>query len=136
MQIISIGGGSGSGKSTVSYALVDSDPANFEVIHLDDYQRRKDEAGLPTLDDMINWDHPDIIRWDVLISDIKKLQAGNSITIKSWAHRSNPDYASHGQMITRTISPKPIMLIEGYLALYHPLLNKLSDKKFYLDLYT
>jgi len=36
MKIIGIAGGSGSGKSSVSYALVDSNPANFEVINLDD----------------------------------------------------------------------------------------------------
>lgn len=136
MRIIGIAGGSGAGKSTVSYALVDDDPEQFEVINLDDYQKHRDEPGLPMLAGMINWDHPDIIRWDDLIADVKKLQDGDNIIIESWAHRSNPDYAQHRRMISRTIAPRPVVIIEGYLALYHPRLNQLFDKKFYLDLDT
>jgi uridine kinase len=134
MKIIGIAGGSGTGKSTVSYSLVDEAPDLFEVINIDDYQKYREDSDLPHLAGMINWDHPDIIRWEELISDIKKLQSGEEISIEVWAHRSNPDYFKHYKRIPRIIQPRPILIVEGYLALFNPRLNTLYDRKFYFDL--
>lgn len=134
VKIIGIGGGSGAGKSAVSYALADRYPEIYEVINLDDYQKLSTAPNLPMLNEKINWDHPDILRWDVLINDIDLLKNGQPIEISTWAHRSNPDYAIHGNMTPRKIEPKPVMIVEGYLALYHNTLLKLYDKSFYLKL--
>lgn len=134
MKIIGIAGGSGAGKSTVSYALIDAFPDKFEVINLDDYQKLKTDSNLPMMNGGINWDHPDIILWDKLIGDVQKLKNSESVTINVWAHRSNKDYFKHGQMISRTIYPKPVILLEGYLALYNPELNKIYDRSYYLEI--
>jgi uridine kinase len=133
MKIIGIAGGSGAGKSTASYALVDSNPDKFEVINIDDYQKLKTDPELPMIHGGINWDHPDIILWDKLIKDVRKLMSGEKVAIKVWAHRSNPDYAVHKKMIPRTIHPKPVLIVEGYLALYNPELNELYDRAYYFD---
>ena len=71
MKIIGIAGGSGAGKSTVSYALEDENPNNIEVLNFDDYQKVGTDETRPMIDGKTNWDHPDIIRWDDLISDIQ-----------------------------------------------------------------
>lgn len=134
MQFIGIAGGSGSGKSSVSYALVDDEPNKFEVINLDDYQKLRTDPNLPKLAGMINWDHPDIIRWDDLISDIHKLKKGQSVTVDVWAHRSNPDYFKHYKLKPRTIKPKPVVIIEGYLTLFNPAVRKLLGRAYYFDL--
>ncbi|MGZ6005403.1 MAG: uridine kinase family protein [Candidatus Saccharimonadales bacterium] len=134
MKVIGIAGGSGAGKSTICYKLVDSNPKLYEVLNFDDYQKVGETEGLPRLHGFINWDHPDIIRWDELIQDIETLKSGRAVTIQTWAHRSNPDYADTRQMISRTIKPKPILLVEGYLALYDPKLRALYDKTIYLDI--
>jgi uridine kinase len=133
-KIVGIAGGSGSGKSTVCYKLIDDNPGIFEVINLDDYQKKKTDPNLPMIDGKINWDHPGIIDWDKLIADLNKLRSGQSITIDVWSHRSNPDYAKHGEMLPRTISPKPVILLEGYLALYNPELDKIYARKYYFEL--
>lgn len=134
IRLVGIAGGSGAGKSTVCYRLVDDYPDQFEVINLDDYQKKKSEPDLPMAGDVINWDHPDIIDWGRLIADVKQLLSGEPVTLDVWSHRSNPEYTTHRKMIPRTIYPKPIILLEGYLALYSTELNRLYAKKFYLEL--
>lgn len=121
------------GKSTVSYKLVDNQPDKFEVLNLDDYQKLKSDDELPRLEGMVNWDHPDIIRWNNIRNDIQALKNGKSVQINVWAHRSNPDYALHHKMKPRTIHPKPVLIVEGYLALYSEM-DGVYDKSFYLDL--
>lgn len=134
MKLIGIGGGSGAGKSAVSYALVDVMPEIFEVINLDDYHRLDTEKNLPLLHGMINWDHPAILNWQSLRNDLAALKKGKTITIQTWAHRSNPDYKNTHRRILRHIKPKPIIILEGYLALYNTDLIKLLDKSYYFDL--
>lgn len=135
MKIIGIAGGSGTGKSTVAWALVDSNPGRFQVLNFDDYQKVITTPGLPQKAGMINWDHPDIIRWDDLIADVQKLRAGKSLKIASKDRRLNPDYDSHHRRVGRIVEPRPILLVEGYLALHDPRLNGLYDQTFYLDLH-
>ncbi|HVX57987.1 MAG TPA: hypothetical protein VHA37_09785, partial [Candidatus Saccharimonadales bacterium] len=134
MKIIGIAGGSGAGKSTVCQTLIAQEPATFEVIHLDDYHRHRQEPGLPMLHGMINWDHPDIMRWDDLIHDVQRLRQGETFTIKTKDRADNPDYAQHRRTVSRVLQPKPVLLVEGYLALYKPELRQLFDKTFYLEL--
>ncbi len=135
MKIIGIAGGSGSGKSTLSYRLVDTYPKKVEMVTLDDYQLEDDgKTKLPNLNGMINWDHPDVIRWEKLLDDIEILRAGKPVTIKTWSDRSNPDYFKHRKMIPRTIYPKEILIIEGYLSLWNEKLRDLYSKKYYLDI--
>ncbi len=134
MKIIGISGGSGSGKSTVAYKLVDDHPDTFEVLNFDDYQKADNsKSRLPTLHGMINWDHPDVMNWGKLLSDIKTLQSGNPVTIQTWAHRSNPDYFKRKKMIHRTIYPKKKLIIEGYLTLWNKEIRDLCVRKYYLD---
>ena len=83
---------------------------------------------------MINWDHPNIIRWEKLLADVKTLQRGMSVTISTWSHRSNPDYFTHRRIIPRTIFPKRILIIEGYLALWNKKLRSLYRRSYYFNI--
>lgn len=133
MEVIAIGGGTGSGKSTVAYELVDSGPERFEVLNLDDYQKVGSSASIPTVEGMENWDHPDVVDWDRLQDDIKALRDGDEIQLKVWAHRSNVNFAQTRQRIPRVVIPRPVVIVEGYLALYGAMAG-IYDKAFYLDL--
>jgi uridine kinase len=134
MKIVGIAGGSGAGKSAVAYALQDADPDKIEVLNFDDYQYPSATPNLPTLHGMTNWDDPEIIDWQKLLKDLKQLKSGQSLTIETRKHRSNSNYAQTRQPIPRTIEPKPILIVEGYLALYNPEVRALYDTSFYLDI--
>src|SRR5258708_26616575 len=133
MKVIAVAGGSGVGKTAVSYELVDGDPEQFEVINLDDYQKVGDSANLDVVEGMKNWDHPNAVDWDKLHQDLGALRAGNDVHLDVWAHRSNPNFAQHRRRIPRTIVPHPVMVVEGYLALYGAMRGA-YDRTYYLDL--
>jgi len=133
MKLIGITGGSGVGKSTLCYSLMDANPQMISVLHLDDYQKLKTEKNLPMHKGKVNWDHPNIIDWDKLHRDIQQLQSGHSITLKSWSHRDNPDYHNHRNMMDILIDARPIILLEGYLSLYKNIFDIL-DYTIFLDL--
>jgi uridine kinase len=88
MQIIGIGGGSGSGKTTVCQALQASRPEMFQVLSIDNYQRAKTDPAMPRLHGMINWDHPQAILWQRLRSELQTLKSGRAIQTTIWAGRS------------------------------------------------
>jgi uridine kinase len=130
MKMIGIAGGSGAGKSSVARALVAGDPERFERLCIDDYHKLRSDPDLPMVGDIVNWDHPDIIRWDRLLSDIDSLKRGKPITIDV----KGPNYAETLKRVPRTISPKPVLIVEGYMTLYNPEVFNQFDESFYLDL--
>ncbi len=115
--LISIAGGSGTGKSTLVYTLLDRFPEKFSVVHLDDYFQKR--ALVPVVENMTNWDHPEAIRWDDLIRDLTTLRSGKSIEVMTKSERLNPEYREKGKKRI-TVLPNPIIFVEGFLALWHP----------------
>jgi len=134
MEIIGIAGGSGSGKSTLAAFLVEKYPDKFETINLDKYKiSSTNKEDFPSFKGMVDWDYPDIIRWKKLIKDIKTLQNGTPVTIKI---RSviKPQELIYKKTKFRTIYPREILIIEGYLSLWQEPLRSLFSRKYFLDL--
>ena len=131
MKLIGIAGGSGSGKSTLCYSLVDNNPNIFSIIHLDDYCKSKNDSTIPIYDGIKNRDHPTATNWDKLISDVEKLQNGESVTVLSWNHK---DYRTHKEKINYVVKPNSIVLLEGHLSLWNKDLLKKYDRTYFLDL--
>ena len=79
MIIIGIAGGTGSGKSTVAKEILSQLP-DGDIAFLPQDSYYKDSSHLP-MDKRfeINFDHPDSIEFDLLISHIKELKKGNSV---------------------------------------------------------
>ena len=77
--IIGIAGGSGSGKTTLAYRLKERfGEDEVRLISHDSYYKRHDE--LPFEERCkLNYDHPDAFDTDLMIQDLKKLKAGQTI---------------------------------------------------------
>ncbi len=131
IKIIAIAGGSGSGKSTLAYGLQELFPTLIEVVHFDDYQKNKDQVS--EFEGMKNWDHPDAIDFEKLVLDLSSLKAGKDVTVMTKSAKYNPDYEQKGR-IAHIIRSKPIIIVEGYMALTNPQARHLYDYMIFLDL--
>jgi len=125
--IIGITGGSGSGKTTFVRKLkkrFEGQPVCF--ISLDNYylpreQQVRDEQGVQ------NFDLPQSIESERLLNDLNQLRAGKAITKKEYTFNNEDAVAED-----ITISPAPIIIIEGLFIYHYDVLKDLFDLKLYI----
>lgn len=124
--IIGVAGGSGSGKTTLAKNLHLAIPDSVILSH-DFYY--KDNREIPFEERVkMNYDHPNAFDTELMIRDLKKLKAGQSI--------DRPEYS----FITYTrleetvrIDPAPVIIVEGLLIFDHPQLLELMDIKIFVE---
>ncbi|UII78988.1 uridine kinase [Flagellimonas sp. CMM7] len=127
MLILGIAGGTGCGKTTVVNQIVDELPENeVGVISQDSYYNdlshlTKEERG------KVNFDHPNSIDFDLLISHLDQLRQGKSINkpIYSFVEETRLDE-------TILTPPRKVMIVEGILVLSNPQLRNMFDIKIYV----
>ena len=128
---VGIGGGSGTGKSTLAEKLIAREPDIFALIQLDDYFRKSDKV--PTDDGRENRDHPEALDFDTFAHDLAELKAGRSVVLMTKNHKFNPLYAETKTKIRIEMRPKPIILAEGFLVFYDERVRTLLDKSIWLE---
>ena len=128
MTIIGIAGGSGSGKTTVVKQIVKALPPHCAaVVPLDSYYN--DTTGLtPEERRQINFDHPDAFDWKLLTEQIKKLKNGEAIEQPTYSY-----IESNRLKETIHVDPKPVIIIEGIMALHYKKLRDMMDLKIFVD---
>ena len=108
MTIIGIAGGTGSGKTTVVKRIAKALPPHCAaVVPLDSYYNDTTELT-PEERAAINFDHPDAFDWKLLTEHIKRLKNGEAM-------------------------PKPVIIIEGIMALHYKKLRDMMDLKIFVD---
>lgn len=126
--VIGIAGGSGSGKTSVTHAILDVFKDRSVVVIEQDYYY-KDQSHLE-FDQRLetNYDHPDAFDNALLAQDIKKLLNRESIEKPVY------DYALHTRSKeTVHIEPQDVIIIEGILVLADENLRDLMDMKLFVD---
>ncbi len=128
MFIIGIAGGSGSGKTTLVNSILKRVPYDqISIITQDSYY--KDSGHLPMEQRKeLNFDHPDSIEWDLLLSDIQKLKTGQAIESPTYSY-----ITCTRQDETIRVEPKKILLIEGILIFTYQQLCEEMDMRIYLE---
>ena len=124
--ILGIGGCSGSGKTTLAKELANQLDAT--LFPLDLYYRDLSQFPLDTRDKR-NFDHPDSLESELLIAHIRTLAAGHPIL------RPVYDFATHSRVPNAfdEITPRPVVVVEGILALHYPDLRPIFDLTIYVD---
>ncbi|MBZ0296076.1 MAG: uridine kinase [Anaerolineae bacterium] len=125
---IGVAGGTGSGKTTVSNALLRRvGEQNIAYLPHDTYYKDISEIPLNELG-APNFDHPHALDTNLLIANIKDLQAGKSAEVPMY------DFVKYVRLPeTRTVGQQPIILIEGILIFAEPELRSLFDVKIFVD---
>ena len=128
MTIIGIAGGTGSGKTTVVKRIAKALPPHCAaVVPLDSYYN--DTTGMtPEERKAINFDHPDAFDWKLLTEHIKKLKSGEAIEQPTYSY-----IESNRQKETIHVEPKPVIIIEGIMALHYKKLRDMMDLKIFVD---
>jgi len=125
---IGVAGGSGSGKTTVALKVVER--VGFDQIaYLSHDAYYRDASNLPPAERaQLNFDHPDSLDNELLISQLKQLQAGQPVEIPVY------DFKTHSRLAeTRRIDPQPVILVEGILIFADKQLRDLMDVKIFVD---
>ncbi len=127
MLVIGIGGGTGSGKTTVVAQIVSHFPdGKVAVISQDSYY--KDLSHLSMEDrQKVNFDHPNAIDFPLLCEHLRELREGRSILEPVYS------FVAHNRTKeTKLISPQEVIVVEGILILTDPTIRSLFDLKAYV----
>lgn len=126
-RIVGIAGGSGSGKTTVTAALMERLGAKATLLQQDWYYR--DQSALsPEKRAALNYDHPDAQETDLLVAHLETLRAGMAVEVPQY------DFATHTRRPdTLLVSPCSWLVVEGINALAHEGLRARCDLTVYVD---
>ncbi len=126
--LIGIAGGTGSGKTTLANKLVDSFGRDeVSILRHDNYYKSHDEMAYEERC-TLNYDHPDAFDTELLCGHIKDLKAGRSIEMPIY------DYAVHNRSDrTVSVSPAPVIVLEGILIFAERKLCDLMEIKVFVD---
>lgn len=125
--VIGIAGGTGSGKTTLTHALMESFQSQVAVIYHDNYYKRHDELSYEERC-QLNYDAPEAFDNDLLATHLDALIRGEAIECPVY------DYAAHNRSEeTVIIESRPIVIMEGILIFAEPELCKRCDIKLFVD---
>lgn len=126
--MVGVAGGSGSGKTTVVEAVVaELGPGRAEVIAHDAYYRDRSDVP-PDARPGLNFDDPAALESELLVTHLEALRAGRAVEVPVYdftVHVRRPE--------TRTVHPRPVILLDGILVLADRRLRPLIDIPVFVD---
>ena len=126
--VVGIGGGTGSGKTTLSLKLAEFlGPKQVLILSQDHYYR---DAGHLRAEQRArqNFDRPEAVDFELLVRHLKQLQAGREIA------RPRYDFRQHVRLEGAEMTvPHPVILVEGTLVFAAEELAGCFDLKLFVD---
>lgn len=126
--VIGIAGGSGSGKTTVANSVlqqVGTDRIAF--LPHDAYYRDLSHLS-PTERGQVNYDHPNSLETDLLVTHIEALRRWEPVELPVY------DFTTHTRTArTVAIQPRRVIMVEGILIFAEVELRRLFDVKIFVD---
>jgi uridine kinase len=126
--VIGVAGGSGSGKTTVTRRVIEAvGPEGVAVLVQDNYYRDQTEIPFETRVNT-NYDHPAAFDWELLQAHLEALLAGLPIEMPEY------NFTQHTRSRqTVTVRPAPVVVLEGFFALYEPAIRQHLNLKVFVD---
>ncbi|MFN8257737.1 MAG: uridine kinase [Bacteroidales bacterium] len=127
MIIIGIAGGTGSGKTTVVRKITETLPKEkVAIISQDSYYRDNSHLPLEARQE-INFDHPNSLEFELLITHLKMLKEGKRIQEPIYSYLTCTRSED-----TKEVNPRDVVIVEGILIFTHPELRSLFDIKIFV----
>lgn len=124
---IGLAGGSGSGKTTISEALVDRLEGRVSLLSHDAYYRHMPELSFVERT-RVNYDHPASLETELLVKHLESLRSGVAIDQPVY------DFSKHLRSDeTIRVEPGNVIVVEGILVLAEPELRSELDLKIFVD---
>jgi uridine kinase len=126
--VVGVAGGTASGKTTVAERLARMlGERHLALLKLDAYYRHRTDLTFEQRA-QINYDHPDAFDWDLLMEHFDALCEGRAVEVPVY------DYSQHLRSSESTkVLPSRVVVLEGILVLYEPMLRDRFDLKLYVD---
>ncbi|PKY70665.1 uridine kinase [Brevibacterium ravenspurgense] len=124
---VGVAGGTGSGKTTLTRALLDRFSGQSSVVFMDNYY--KDQSHL-TWDERVvtNYDAPEAFDVELMAEHLRQLRSGHAIDCPVY------NFAEHNRAAeTIRVEPSPVLVIEGILLFALPELTEQLDLKLFVD---
>ena len=128
ITIIGIAGGTGSGKTTVVKKIVQALPPHYVAVVPQDSYYNDTTAMTEDERRAINFDHPAAFDWKLLIRQISDLREGRAVEQPTYSY-----LLCNRLPETVHVEPKPVIIIEGIMALLNKKLRDMMDLKIFVD---
>jgi uridine kinase len=126
IRIIAIGGGSGSGKTTIVRKISEI-VSDFNFIPQDNYYKSAEYINNNNIT-AFNFDHPEAFDNELLYEQLKNLKSGKSIQMPQY------DFVHHCRKEdTVKLEPKRLIIFEGIMVYFDAKIRSLFDLKLYVD---
>ena len=127
-MVIGVAGGTASGKTTVVSKIVASlGDDQVTVLEHDRYYRDHPQLRLEERASL-NYDHPDALETDLMVSHVQALRAGQAIAAPVY------DFTRHTRLpATEPVAARRVIIIEGILIFVDASLRALMDVKVFVD---
>lgn len=127
MLVIGIAGGTGSGKTTVVNKILQQlNTEGVNVLSQDNYYHDNQQLTLAERE-VLNYDHPKSIDFDLLLKHVKALKHGEVIEQPIYSFVTHSRTGDHV-----LIEPKNVLIVEGILVLTNSELLKEYDLKVFV----
>lgn len=125
---LGVAGGTGSGKTTVARALLESVGVDRISFLAQDAYYKDMEWADPRQLAAYNFDHPNALDNDLLVEHVRRLKSGQAVEAPVY------DFVRHRRTAeTVSVPPRPVLLVEGILLFVEPALRSLLDFKIFVD---
>jgi len=126
--VIGIAGGSGSGKTTVTEAVINAvGPQCVALLPMDNYYK---DNGHLSFEERVkqSYDHPDAFDLELYLAHIRQIAAGQPVAVPVYSFK---EYTRTSETIL--VRPAPVVVLEGIMLLVDEALRAQMNLKVFVD---